>query len=187
MSTFGQYLGTEAALRKLVAPLTRIGGARVTLGSDSFLALQHRWAGCSEDCRVPRASFDASSIYVEDRLSARGRRAFIAATREGATLVLDAYGGAINAVPRSATAFAHRDARFSVQILSYAPISVARTRVRRARALIAPYGNGGAYPNYASLDLHNARRAYWGANFERLREVKAAVDPEGRFTTAQGV
>ena len=35
-------------------------------------------------------------------------------------------------------AFPHRDARFSVQVLSYTAIPTARARVRRARALIAP-------------------------------------------------
>ena len=193
VSAFGQYLGSPTVLRQLVRPLTSIGGASVVLGTDDFLSLQRRWAGCAEGesvaaCRsVPRASFDASSIYVEKRLSERGRRAFVAATQAGATLVCDAYGGAINAVPRSATAFVHRDVRFSVQILSYAPIATARARVRRARALIAPYGNGAAYQNYPDLDLRDAPRAYWGTNLERLRRIKAAADPEGRFVTAQGV
>ena len=115
---------------------------------------------------MPRASFDASSVYVARRLAASGRRAFVAAADGGATLVLDAYGGAINRVPADATAFVHRDVRFSVQILSYGPIGAARRRVRRARALIAPFGNGGAYQNYADLDMRSPRRAYYGANLD---------------------
>jgi FAD/FMN-containing dehydrogenase len=188
-SAFGQYLGSEAALRRLVAPLARIGGVRFSSGTSGFLALQRRWAGCADGgCgTVPRASFDASSVYVARRLPARGRRAFADAADGGATLVLDAYGGAINRVPAGATAFVHRDARFSVQILSYSPIATARRRVRRARALIAPFGNGSAYQNYADLGLRSPRRAYYGANLERLKTIKAAVDPEGRFRPAQGV
>ena len=192
-SAFGQYLGSERELRRLVAPLARIPGARFSSGTSGFLALQRRWAGCSEGeslaaCRsVPRATFDASSVYVAERLRARGRRAFVAAADGGATLVLDAYGGAINRVGAGATAFVHRDVRFSVQILSYSPIGTARPRVRRARALIAPFGNGGAYQNYADLDLAHPRRAYYGANLARLRAIKAAVDPENRFRPAQGM
>ena len=192
-SAFGQYLGSTGRLRQLIAPLARIGGASVTVGSDSFLGLQRRWAGCADGrsvaaCRaVPRSTFDASSVYVADRLDAAGRRAFVAAANAGTTLVLDAYGGAINRVKPDATAFVHRDVRFSVQILSYAPIGVSRPRVRRARALIAPHGNGGAYQNYADLDIRNPQRAYYGSNLRRLRSIKAAVDPEGRFSTAQGI
>jgi FAD/FMN-containing dehydrogenase len=192
-TAFGQFLGSEAALRRLVAPLARIGGVRFSAGTSAFLALQRRWAGCGEGeaaaaCRRgPRTTFHASSIYVDRRLGSAGRRAFLAATDTGATLLLDAYGGAINRVPAGATAFVHRDVRFSVQILSYTAIGTARARVRRARARIAPHGNGGAYQNYADLDLRDPRRAYYGANLERLRRIKAAADPEGRFTTAQGI
>jgi FAD/FMN-containing dehydrogenase len=188
-SAFGQYLGDERALRRLVAPLARIGGVRFSAGTSDFLALQRRWAGCADGgCGdVPRATFDASSVYVARRLPGRGRRAFLAAADAGATLVLDAYGGAINRVAPGATAFVHRDVRFSVQILSYAPIGTARPRVRRARALIAPFGNGGAYQNYADLALRSPRRAYYGANLARLRRIKAAVDPDGRFAPAQGI
>jgi hypothetical protein len=136
---------------------------------------------------VPRDSFDASSVYVARRLSARGRRAFLAAADGGATLVLDAYGGAINRVGPDATAFVHRDARFSVQILSYAPLPTASRRVRRARSLIAPFGNGRAYQNYADLGLRSPRGAYYGGNLRRLKEIKAAIDPDGRFAPAQGI
>jgi hypothetical protein len=117
-----------------VAPLARVPGATRTAGTDSYLALQRRWVGCADGIsaclRVPRSTFDAASIYVAHRLTAAGRRAFLRAADTGATLVCDAYGGAINAVDADATAFVHRDARFSVQILSYAEIATARRRVR---------------------------------------------------------
>jgi FAD/FMN-containing dehydrogenase len=189
VSAFGQFLGSERALRRLAAPLARIGGASFSAGTSGFLDLQRRWAGCADGgCgQVPRDSFDASSVYVARRLDAAGRRAFLAAADAGATLVLDAYGGAIADVEPDATAFVHRDVRFSVQILSYAPLATARRRVRRARSLIAPLGNGGAYQNYADLRLRSPRRAYYGSNYARLKRIKAAVDPDGRFRPAQGI
>ena len=59
--------------------------------------------------------------------------------------------------------------------------------MRHAHSLIAPFGNGEAYQNYADLDLGSPRRAYYGANHERLRMVKRVVDPDGRFAPAQGI
>jgi FAD/FMN-containing dehydrogenase len=191
-SAFGQYLGAERALRGLVGPLARVEGAQLRTGTSNYLALQHRWAGCAPGAAcgdVPRSVFDASSAYVGRRLTAAGRRAFVAAADGGATLVCDAYGGAVNAVDADATAFVHRDARFSVQILSYAALPAARARVGHARALIDPYANGEAYQNYPDLRLTSAQaaRAWYGANLDRLVAVKTAVDPEDRFQVAQGI
>jgi FAD/FMN-containing dehydrogenase len=175
-TAFGQYLGSEAALRRLIAPL----GGTPSTGSADYLTVQRRWAGSGSG----RSTFAASSLYVTERLSARGRRAVLAAADTGAGLILDAYGGAINAPRRSATAFPHRDARFSVQILSYASLGVAKARVRRARELIDGYGSG-AYANYADPDL--AVREYYGANLPRLRRIKREVDPANRFRPRQGI
>jgi FAD/FMN-containing dehydrogenase len=58
--------------------------------------------------------------------------------------------------------------------------------VRRARALIAPYGEG-AYANYADPDLRNALRAYYGGNLAALRVIKREVDPANRFRPKQGI
>jgi FAD/FMN-containing dehydrogenase len=191
-TAFGQFLGSEARLRTIVRPLARVPGASLTTGTSDYLALQRRWAGCADGglaaCHAYRRSaFAASSIYVADPLSAAGRRAFLEAAEEGATLILDAYGGAISRVRPDATAFAHRDVRFSVQILSYAAITAARARVRRARRRVAQYGNGSAYQNYADPDLDGALRAYYGINLGRLTRIKAEVDPANRFRPAQGI
>ena len=192
-SAFGQFFGSEAALRTLVRPLTRVAGASsLTTGTSGYLALQRRWAGCADGglaaCHdFKRTLFDASSVYIARKLTAAGRRDFVRAADTGAGLILDAYGGAINRLAPGDTAFVHRHTRFSVQILSYAPLATARARVGRARRLIAAHGNGQAYQNYADLDLKNARHAYYGANLDRLKAIKAAVDPAGRFRPAQGV
>jgi FAD/FMN-containing dehydrogenase len=191
-NAFGQYVGSEAGLRRLVAPLTRVPGASLTTGHLGWLALQRRWAGCASgplsSCHAnARVTFDASSVYVGHKLNAAARRAFVAAADTGATLLCDAYGGAVAEVAPRDTAFVHRHARFSVQILSYDAISKARPRVRAARAQIAPHGNGQAYQNYADLDIRHPLREYYGVNLARLRQIKAAVDPADRFHVAQGI
>src|SRR5919197_2326997 len=193
VTALGQYFGSEAALRRLVAPLAAVRGARLNAGTSGYLALQRRWAGCADgglaSCHSdPRSLFVGSSVYVARRLSSRARADVLAAAGKGATLVLDSYGGAIGDVAPNETAFVHRDARFSVQILSYAgDLGTARSRVARARALIAPHGNGQAYQNYADPSLPGARRAYYGANEARLAAIKAQVDPDDRFRPAQGI
>jgi FAD/FMN-containing dehydrogenase len=192
-SAFGQYFGSERALRALVAPLARVPGASaLSTGTAGYLALQRRWAGCADGglaaCHAyDRSTFAASSVYVADKLTGAGRRAFVDAADTGATLILDAYGGAIGQVAPRATAFVHRRVRFSVQILSYTSLAVAKARVHAARRRIAPYGNGQAYQNYADPDLSGARRAYYGVNYERLVRIKTAVDPANRFRLAQGI
>jgi FAD/FMN-containing dehydrogenase len=192
-TALGQYFGSERALRRLVASLAAVRGARLSAGTSAYLALQRRWAGCADGglvtCRRgQRSLFAGSSVYVSRRLAASARRDVLAAAGTGATLVLDAYGGAIARVAPDATAFAHRDVRFSVQILSYAgDLPTARSRVARARALVAPHGNGQAYQNYADPSLAGAVQAYYGDNYARLQSVKAAVDPDDRFRIAQGI
>jgi len=74
-----------------------------------------------------------------------------------------------------------------MQILSYTSLATARSRVRRARAKIAPFGNGQAYQNYCDLKIKNPLKAYYGSNLPRLREIKQAVDPDDRFRPAQGI
>jgi FAD/FMN-containing dehydrogenase len=191
-TAFGQFLGSETELRRIVRPLARVPGAFLSTGTSGYLALQRRWAGCADGglaaCHAYRRSaFAASSIYVARPLTAAGRRAFLDASEEGATLILDAYDGAISRVAPAATAFVHRNVRFSVQILSYAAVPAARARVRRARRRIGPYGNGQAYQNYADPDLDGALRAYYGSNLARLVAIKTEVDPANRFRPAQGI
>src|SRR5919204_219648 len=80
-TAFGQFFGSERALRRLVAPLARMPGARVRAGTSGYLALQRRWAGCADGgCHADRRSlFAGSSVYVPRPPSPPGGAAGLAA------------------------------------------------------------------------------------------------------------
>jgi FAD/FMN-containing dehydrogenase len=188
VAAIGQFLGAETRMRDLVRPLAAVAGARLSTSTSSYLDLQRRWGGSGGSAR---ARFAAGSDFVRRPLSRRGREAAIAAIerRGGASgaLLLDSYGGAINRVRPEDTAFVHRDALFSIQYLAYGPTGAGARWVRAARAALAPHVTGAAYQNYIDPDRSGWARAYYGANLERLRAIKATVDPDRVFDFAQAV
>ncbi len=207
VTALGQYFGSEAQLRRLIAPLTRIDGASLTAGTSGYLDLQRRWAGClhgslaachTEGTKpggtLPRARFAAKSDYIDKPLGARARAELVHAVerRQGASgaLVFDAYGGAINKVAPGATAFVHRHQLFCVQELAYFGPSGQRPALRwlrSAHAALRLHASGEAYQNYTDPDLGGWRHAYYGRNYARLTHVKARYDPENQFRFAQSV
>jgi FAD/FMN-containing dehydrogenase len=104
------------------------------------------------------------------------------------------WGGAYNRVPADATAFAHRGERFLVQHLvevgadaAAAERDAARDWLARSWALVHLWGSGGVYPNFPDPDLQDWPSAYHGTNYDRLRRVKAAYDPDGFFRFHQSL
>jgi FAD/FMN-containing dehydrogenase len=104
------------------------------------------------------------------------------------------WGGAYNRVPADATAFAHRDERFLVQHLvqvgadsTPAERASARDWLARSWTLVHPWGSGGVYPNFPDPDLQDWAHAYHGTNYDRLRRVKAAYDPDDFFRFHQSL
>jgi FAD/FMN-containing dehydrogenase len=211
VTVFGQYFGTPAALRSLLAPLTRVRGASVSSGSSGYLDLMRRWAGCLHTtlaaCHtrgtrpggaLDRARFAAKSHYVARPLGGAGRAAMLRAIEHrqatpshgSGALILDAYGGAINRVAPDATAFVHRDQLFCVQELAYFPASATRATLRwlgATHAALAPHASGQAYQNYTDPDLASWRHAYYGTNYARLTHVKRRYDPGNLFRFAQSI
>jgi FAD/FMN-containing dehydrogenase len=210
VTALGQYFGSVAKLRALVRPLTAVAGARLSTGSSGYFALQKRWAGCATRStaachttgtepggQLPRARFAAKSDYVAEPLSSAGRAAFVNAIerrqRQGGdsgALLLDAYGGAINSVAADATAFVHRDVMFGVQELAYFGPGCqgqALAWLQSTHAALAPYTTGAGYQNYIDPSLPNWQRAYYGANYARLVEIKRRYDPDGVFRFAQAI
>jgi FAD/FMN-containing dehydrogenase len=104
------------------------------------------------------------------------------------------WGGAYNRVPADATAFVHRDQLYSLKhavvvdpAAPAAALQAAHDWADRSWASVHPWGSGGVFPNFADPDLQDWANAYWGANLERLRRVKARYDPDDRFHSPQSL
>lgn len=97
-------------------------------------------------------------------------------------------GAATARVPSDATAYPHRDAAFVLNVHTrWEDAEQDAECVAWARKFFdatAAYSTGGAYLNFISEAEDAARvSAAYGANYERLRQLKAKYDPENVFRT----
>jgi Berberine and berberine like len=104
------------------------------------------------------------------------------------------WAGAYNRRSPQDTAFAHRDALFSIEhmVVVDPAASVAKKRaaqawVRRSWGSVHRHGSGAVYQCFPDPDLGNWAHAYYGPNHHRLSEVKASYDPENVFEFAQSI
>ena len=203
----GQYFGSEAALQTLLQPLVSAATPRsVVIRTRSFLNASLDWANCSEYARchlvgsvpsaeVGRSDFLAKSDYVATQLPPAGIQTMIQWITQrqndpalgGGSVLMDAYGGAINRVAKNATAFVHRDQLFSVQYVASASSPADLAWLRAFRAALRPYVSGQAYQNYLDPDLPQPNLAYYGSNYGRLRRVKRRYDPKNVFRFPRSV
>jgi FAD/FMN-containing dehydrogenase len=201
----GQYFGSQAGLQSLLQPLLNAATPlTMDIRTRSYLNAALDWANCSEVSRchigvpsaeVGRSDFLAKSDYVATQLPAAGIQAMIQKIEQrqndpalgGGSILMDAYGGAINRVPKAATAFVHRDQLFSVQYVAAAPTAADADWLRAFRAAMAPYVSGQAYQNYIDPELTSPNVAYYKTNLPRLRTVKARYDPKNVFRFSRSV
>jgi FAD/FMN-containing dehydrogenase len=195
VQVFGQLLGTESALKAALASLGP-PATRLTTGTATWLDLVRRWAGCLghtlPQCAAPGTQeFVGASDYLAKVPSAAQLAAFRSTVeargRGSGALLIDAYGGALNRVAASATAFPHRSQRASIQYFAAGSYPSARSWVDASRAALAPAASGQAYVNYIDPHLTNWEHAYYGPNLARLRTVKRRYDPHNLFRFAQSI
>lgn len=203
VSVSGQYFGPASDLGSLLAPLRAAGGAHISSFNRGYLQTQLAWAGCSTTsltaCHtagtrtggtLPRESFQAKSDYVAKPLPAAARQVLVQAAEARAhiggsgAILFDCYGGAINRVAPSATAFVHRNALFCMQYLSY---NGGGSWLASTFEKMSPYVTGGAYVNYTDPDLKGWQTAYYGANYRRLVTVRREYDPHHYFNFPQAI
>ncbi len=183
--------------------------------TDSLLETMMVEAGCYgksvDACHLPsqnpqgqlsRDTSGAKSDYFTSLMPRQGINVLVNAIsqRQSSAILgagglgLDSYGGAINRVASDATAFVHRDALFSMQYTANwnagapAPtISANHAWLNGTWQAMRPYVSGAAYQNYIDPQLSNWQMAYYGANFQRLQQVKASYDPGNLFHFAQSI
>ncbi|MBB5787807.1 FAD-binding oxidoreductase [Jiangella mangrovi] len=99
--------------------------------------------------------------------------------------------GAVHRVAPDATAFAYRDANFATVIAGMWPDPAqnsANTQwVRDYYAATAPLSEEGGYVNFMAGDDQGRVAVNYGGNYDRLRTVKRAYDPDNVFHLNQNI
>jgi hypothetical protein len=197
VSVSGQYMGPASDLGSLLKPLTQSGGS-VQSGNQSYFNLQMIFAGCFNkytftQCHtvntwpggeMSRQLFRAKSDYVSKALSSQARNFLISQARKpGAGAILfDSYGGAINRVHPTATAFVHRDQLFCIQYFNGSPSWLDQTK-----SGMRSHVSGQAYQNYIDRDQPHWQNAYYGKNYSRLESFRKTIDPHHFFNFPQAI
>jgi FAD/FMN-containing dehydrogenase len=196
VGALGQYLGPVDELRDLLAPA--VEAATPTSMAIENLALSDGTKFLGES--PPPMAFLDKSAYLPAGLSdarieslVAWMNEFPADSREG-DFTLFSWGGAINDIPESATAFAHRTASFVAEgCASWHPgdpasvVSATKEWQARLFEMLQPDFDGSAYQNFIDPTQTDWLQAYYGDNLDRLIDVKTAIDPENYFNNPQTI
>jgi FAD/FMN-containing dehydrogenase len=99
--------------------------------------------------------------------------------------------GAANRIAPSAMAYAHRDAKFVLNVHGrWESTADDRRCIDWARAFFkasAPYASAGAYVNFMTEDEGERVTAAYGSNYDRLAQLKKRFDPQNVFHLNQNI
>jgi FAD/FMN-containing dehydrogenase len=99
--------------------------------------------------------------------------------------------GAANRIPSDAMAYAHRDAKFVLNVHGrWETEAQDRTCIEWARAFFKasePYASAGAYVNFMTEDESERVSAAYGSSYNRLAQLKKRFDPENIFHLNQNI
>lgn len=102
-----------------------------------------------------------------------------------------AIGAATSRPAPESTAYAHRDARFVMNVHGrWADPADDERCIRWSRDFFkasAPFASGGVYVNFLTADEGDRVKAAYGQNYERLTQVKRQYDPANLFSTNQNI
>jgi FAD/FMN-containing dehydrogenase len=136
------------------------------------------------------------STYLDD-MSDDAATAIAAAARNRvsgmSSVTLWHLGGAIGRVDPQATAYYRRDAPYLFTAeATWEDAAADEANIgwsRDALATMAPFSNGGAYLNFPGFgeEKEALLRASYGANYERLVELKTRYDPDNLFHMNQNI
>lgn len=99
--------------------------------------------------------------------------------------------GAANRVPADSMAYAHRDAKFALNVHGRWDQAADDERcIAWAREFFessAPYASGTVYVNFMTKDEVDRIAAAYGSNYDRLVQIKRKYDPENVFHLNQNI
>jgi FAD/FMN-containing dehydrogenase len=192
----GQLHGRRAELLDILAPVFAVAPAmKETIRTGPYWECQKLLA----EERKPE-HYRGHSRFVADSF---GNKAIDAAFRQArrfpgtggrASLKLFQTGGAVNDTPTRETAFVHRSSKWLFMTTFTFKDSDDRKQVAAASdwleetyETMVPFCGEGGFQNVADPALKDWARQYYGANLARLRDIKAAIDPDNVFRFAQSI
>lgn len=102
-----------------------------------------------------------------------------------------AIGGATTRPAPDSAAYAHRDARFVMNVHGRWGDAADDARcigwARDFFKAAAPFASGGVYVNFLTADEGDRVQAAYGQNYQRLAQVKRQYDPANLFSTNQNI
>jgi FAD/FMN-containing dehydrogenase len=191
----GQSIGSMENLKTELQNLLRIAApsAELKAAPMTFMqGVQHFSGGFD----YPSVYMKAKSDYLFQPMTDAGLNTLMGGLQKlpsnAIAVMMDSYGGAINKVLPTDTAFAHRNnTQYSIQYYSeWNDPASSVTRVGYLQSLyqsMRPFVSGHSYVNYCDMDLKDYETAYWGENLDRLRRVKATYDPQNIFNHKQSI
>jgi FAD/FMN-containing dehydrogenase len=191
---FGQFLGERKEIGSLLDELC--AGTKTTERRRERLRYLEAVDIIGGPPVAPRLSYKMKSSLADEPLNSAGIEAVIESVAGLSSNVLgilqfDTLGGAVQDLDSAATAFPHRKARYSLQYQTYwtdqKDAQSAQEWIAAAFERIDPHTSMTSYRNYADLDLSNWSQRYFGANYPRLQRIKAALDPDNRFSFPQSI
>ena len=191
----------EGAPEHCISDLMRTGAELQYAEWDTYNRLNHKLL--TEPAEIPdfppgtkMPMEDKHARYVEKTLSVSDWTAILEhvvyrTPNDYSCLVIEPYGGAINAVGPLHTAFVHRKASFNIFLDGFWWNETERPAVeaflKEWTDLIAPHWNRHVYQNYPHVDLPDYRWNYWGDAFPTLLKVKQKYDPHEFFDFPQAI
>jgi FAD/FMN-containing dehydrogenase len=190
----GQSIGEESDVESVIQSLTAVQPATTsTITPRTFFAAVKAFAG---NWNTPETNFykersdltpalsDAAILTLLDELSQIPSGYVIA--------LINAYGGAINDVANSATAFPHRAGtelgiHYYSQWSNLSDTSQRMAKMEKVFNAMRPHVPGAAYVNYSDTQLQDFEQSYWGPNLPRLKAIKRQADPNNMFFHPQSV
>jgi FAD/FMN-containing dehydrogenase len=107
------------------------------------------------------------------------------------TMHLYPIDGVASRVPKDATAWNYRDARWGMVIVGVSPDPADNERMidwtRAYWSALHPYSAGGAYINMMMEEGQDRVRAAYGDHYDRLAAIKGKYDPDNLFRVNQNI
>ncbi|BBX04705.1 FAD-binding protein [Mycolicibacterium moriokaense] len=192
--------GSESEAESLLSPI-------LSVGKPNVVVTDANWADTYAGFQIPPADELANwkflSQFIYEPYPAEAVnivKSFMAqAPTPESNYFTNAFGGAVkDSEPADGSAFVHRNALYYAEPgagwgtrgglpASEDPLTATcEAWIKEFGEALQPYVNG-AYVNVPNAGMPGWEAAYWGANVDRLRTVKAKYDPDNVFNYEQSV